>query len=162
MCQVVVHSIMTTFRATFPSTFASVSEARKAVREFAQRCGFGRSEISDIVLAVGEACSNAAEHGHVERGQIIVRCTYEGGVFRAEIADDGQGFRPQEATDLALDSLDWIGRGRGIPIMRALMDSVTYRICESGTTAVLEKRYSSRSLREAPAKLRGLDAGSLS
>lgn len=153
---------MTTFRATYPSAFASVAEARKAVGAFAERCGFSRTEISDIVLAVGEACSNAAEHGHVESGQIVVGCSYQSGVFRAEIADDGRGFCPPEACDGALDALDWIGRGRGIPIMRALMDSVSYNCSERGTIAMLEKRTLARGLRKAPAKIRGLDAGSLS
>jgi anti-sigma regulatory factor (Ser/Thr protein kinase) len=129
-----------TYRALFPSTFASVAEARQAVGAFAFSCGFSPVEISDIVLAVGEACSNAAEHGHVERGHFTVGCVYHRGMFRAEVRDRGPGFDPAVMSPSAAENAAPIGRGRGIPIMRALMDRVTYGASSAGTAVVLEKR----------------------
>lgn len=129
---------MTTFRAQYPSTFESVAEARRAVGQFAQVCGFGSADISDIVLAVGEACSNAAEHGHMENGFFAVQCTFEQGSLRTQIADRGSGFDLRKA-DRVMVSADAESRGRGIPIMRALMDAVTYDAGDNGTTVRLVK-----------------------
>jgi serine/threonine-protein kinase RsbW len=128
------------FRASFPSTFESVSDARRAVGAFACDCGFSDADVSDIVLAVGEACNNAAEHGHVESGCFTVVCVFDSGVFVIEIGDRGPGFGVN-ADRWALETPDSaMRRGRGIQIMRALMDRVEFRSDGTGTKAVMEKR----------------------
>lgn len=106
----------------------------------AESCALSATDVADIVLAVGEACNNAAEHGHVPGGMIGVRCTFNGRIFRAEVSDNGSGF----AVGLTQPELDGLiaprGRGRGIPIMRALMDHVTFAHADGRTTVLLEKR----------------------
>ena len=85
-------------------------------------------------------------------------CMFENDVLRTEIRDNGRGF-----VDLGLnaddDPSDCVGRGRGIKIMRALMDSVHYACASTGTIAVLEKRLLARGGDETGGELRGLDAG---
>lgn len=149
---------MTTFLASYPSSFESVAVARRAVGLFAQSRGFPAADVSDIVLAVGEACSNAVEHGHANKAHVVVRCTFEGDVLRIEIGDHGGGFDEQRATSAAIPA-EFLGRGRGIPIMRAVMDGVRYEITTSGTTVFLEKRLGVRDVTEAVAELRRTDAG---
>ena len=130
---------MTTFLATYTSAFDSVAVARRAVGVFAQSRGFASSDVSDIVLAVGEACSNAVEHGHTAKGQIIVRCTFENDTLTVEIGDRGRGFDEKRALESSIPA-EFLGRGRGIPIMRAVMDGVRYETTKIGTTVFLEKR----------------------
>jgi anti-sigma regulatory factor (Ser/Thr protein kinase) len=134
--------MMKTYRATFPSTFEAVAEARRAVGRFAAACRLDPVAVSDIVLAAGEACNNAVEHGHVESGHFSVECAHEDGVLRIEVRDEGPGFEPalEQADAIAAT---FIGRGRGIAIMRALMDRVTYGSTGCGTSVKLEKRASS-------------------
>jgi serine/threonine-protein kinase RsbW len=151
-------SVVTKFRALYPSAYESVAQARRAVGSFAHSCGYGTSDVSDIVLAVGEACSNAVEHGHVERGHFDVSCVFEDDLLSIEIRDDGRGFVDVRA-DKDDDPSECIGRGRGIRIMRALMDSVRYASAPSGTIAVLEKRMLVRGVEEPGGELRGSDAG---
>jgi len=150
---------VTTFRATYPSAFDSVAVARRAVGLFAQSRGFSTAEISDIVLAVGEACSNAVEHGHMLKGHIVVRCTFEGDKLTVEIGDGGRGFDEARALNSAIPA-EFLGRGRGIPIMRAVMDNVRYEITKSGTTVFLEKRLVPRDRSEALQEATWFDAGS--
>jgi serine/threonine-protein kinase RsbW len=153
--------LVKTFSARFPSAYESVAQARRAVGGFAKTCGFSAQEISDIVLAVGEACNNAVEHGHVERGEFVISCTFEAALLRTEICDNGQGFEEFLPAPGA-DPSDCVGRGRGIPIMRALMDGVAYRRVSSGMTVVLEKVLLTRGVEEALGETRGLDAGGCS
>ena len=149
---------LTTQRARFPSEYQSVGKARQAVGHFAVACGFAGPEVSDVVLAVGEACSNAVEHGHVEQGEFLIECSYHEGVLRVEISDNGCGFDGSDRNG-EIDAAECVGRGRGIPIMRALMDRIAYRRTKTGTTVVLEKRMSPRGVGETNGEVSRLDAG---
>lgn len=128
---------------------------------FAASCGYAASEISDIVLAVGEACSNAVEHGHVELGTFTVNCLFEHDILQTEIVDGGRGFE-ETVTAIGADLDDCIGRGRGFTIMRALMDAVVLRRGPSGMTVVLEKRLLASGVAKPVGELRGLDTSSSS
>jgi len=150
---------VTTFSATYPSAYDTVAIARRAVGVFAQSRGFSSSDVSDIVLAVGEACSNAVEHGHTAKGHIVVRCTFEDDKLTVEIGDRGRGFDEKRALDSAIPA-EFLGRGRGIPIMRAVMDGVRYETTKIGTTVFLEKRLVARDRPEAFSEDSWPDAGS--
>ena len=149
--------VLTTFRTEFPSSYASVAQARRVVGSFAQTCGFSPPEISDIVLAVGEACSNAVEHGHSPNGRLGIQASFDDGVLHIEIADEGPGIDGRAAR-VEVESEKYIGRGRGIPIMRALMDAVVYKTGESGTTVLLDKRLSAGCTSESCGEALGVDA----
>jgi len=109
------------------------------------------------VLAVGEACSNSVEHGHVERGEFIVACSFVDGVLRTEIVDRGEGF-DETTLIVGADPIECIGRGRGLSIMRALMDAVECRRASSGMTVILVKRLLAGGVDEPGRELIGLDA----
>jgi len=143
----------------YPSTFESVAVARRAVGLFARSRGFSPSDVSDIVLAVGEACSNAVEHGHVTKQYVAVRCDFEKDMLRVEIGDRGRGFDEKLVNSAAIPA-EFLGRGRGIPIMRAVMDAVRYEITDAGTTVFLEKRLVARDRGEPLEEERWPDAGS--
>jgi anti-sigma regulatory factor (Ser/Thr protein kinase) len=89
-------------------------------------------QVFDITLATSEAAANAIEHAYGAR-----RATFE---LRAEHVDD----------DVRITIADlgrWresrpYGRGRGLAIMRALVDSAEIRRGETGTTVALTKRVS--------------------
>ena len=132
--------MMVDFEARFPSAPSAVRAARRAARAFARRSGFGQWEISDIVLAVGEACNNAVEHGHVTGGQFTMRCqSDDGGAVAFEIEDRGGGFELGDKGAAVAPSERGV-RGLGIFLMRCLMDDVQYDATEFGTIVRLVKR----------------------
>jgi serine/threonine-protein kinase RsbW len=123
---------MKTLKRRYPSKLASVSKARREVASFARGCGLPACDISDIALATGEACNNAAEHGHVLGGHFTINCSYENGEFAVQVADEGCGFDPAGKGE-CLDP-DQLGmRGLGIFIMRSLMDDVCFTMNACGT-----------------------------
>jgi len=126
------------FQALYPSAYRSVSEARHAAADFALDCGFDMSDLCDIALAVGEACNNAAEHGHVDAGRIRLGCVFDGVDLRIEISDNGLGFDVRRV--LGVTGASSRERGMGIHIMRTLMDRVEYDCSGDGTTVRLIKR----------------------
>lgn len=133
---------MKTFRALYPSEFRSVATARRAVAGFALECGFDREAVSDIALAAGEACNNAAEHGHVANGFFSVDCAFDGDTLSVSVQDFGHGFSA-DAEGRPMNPEDRGVRGLGIFIMRALSDGVRYATTNRGTKVELTKRLRS-------------------
>src|ERR1700688_4878549 len=108
---------MIQFEANFPSVPSAVSDARHAVRAFATRAGLDPWETSDVVLAAGEACNNAAEHAHKSGGQFTVRGSDDGMAIAIEIIDYGTGF-DLAGKGLLMDPEERGVRGLGIFLMR--------------------------------------------
>jgi anti-sigma regulatory factor (Ser/Thr protein kinase) len=91
--------------------------------------GLGESERYDLTLAVSEAAANAIEHAYGAReAAFTVSCEREASQVRVCVRDEGRW----------RDSSPY-GRGRGLAIMRALVDSLEIRREEDGTEVVLIK-----------------------
>jgi serine/threonine-protein kinase RsbW len=120
---------------TFPAHARALKDIRTFIRERAASDDVPAALADDIVLAVSEASANAVIHAST--GTIRVRWRKQDTTVFVWICDDGV-FR--EAT--TIPQRDGIG-GRGIPLMRALMDDVTFhRGTERrpGTVVCLSKR----------------------
>jgi anti-anti-sigma factor len=101
------------------------------------------------MVAVGEACANAAEHAYrgAEPGPIAVSADVDvDGVLTVAVRDEGS-WRPPDR--------DPGDRGRGLLIMRQLVDTVVLDEAARGTTVTLSLR-----LRRAPDEESARDAGS--
>ena len=139
---------MIQFEASFQSAPSAVAEARHAVRSFALRAGLDPWEASDVVLAAGEACNNAAEHAHTAGGQFTVRGVDDGTALAIEVTDYGNGFDVTGKGD-GMDPEERGVRGLGIFLMRCLMDEVSYKTDGRGTTVRMVKRSPRRKFDEA-------------
>lgn len=131
------------FSLVVANTRAAAHFARIQFEAYVNACVVEADCANDIVLAVGEALANAAEHGHRPRGtlSIMARRVSDSGYFESleiEVIDDGRGFmpRPHAAAPDASGS-----RGFGIHIMRSLMDSVEFY--DGGRSVVIIKKFRS-------------------
>ena len=112
---------------------------RSRVVEFARSMPFTDDEIEDIRLAVGEASANAIRHGRAAAPcKVGVRMERRPRSLKINITDQGCGFDPGSITPPAANSLD--ETGRGIMLMRALVDRVRFRFTHPGTRVELTKR----------------------
>ena len=87
--------------------------------------------MAEIILAVSEACNNVIEHAYNGDGPGLLLLhgeAGEGGV-RIEIADRGRWLAPEPSDE----------RGRGIHLMKGLMDRVEIETSADGTRIVLER-----------------------
>ncbi|HYZ37191.1 MAG TPA: ATP-binding protein [Pseudonocardiaceae bacterium] len=106
-----------------PADPISISVARVGLRRWLAGWLWPADQVDDIVLAVSEAASNAIEHAYVNQppGTVDIRGRIEAtpcGQRRVTIIVRDRGrWRPPPS--------DHENRRRGIPIMRACMDSVT-------------------------------------
>ncbi|HEX6597623.1 MAG TPA: ATP-binding protein [Acidimicrobiales bacterium] len=99
--------------------------------------------IDDIAIAQTEACANVVHHsGPGDKYEVRVDIDNEKCVIR--VIDTGRGFDWQSLTDGHDTSKDMAAeRGRGILLMRALVDEVRFvSKPEAGTIVHLEKALS--------------------
>lgn len=90
------------------------------------------------VLAVREAVMNAVMHGNKERPDSEVTVDFRLGPERIEVSvqDQGEGFDPETLGDpLAAENLLSEG-GRGVYLIRQLMDEVSFSFPEGGGTRI--------------------------
>lgn len=114
--------------------------ARDRVRQAAQGAGMTDADTGDIEIAVGEAVTNAILYGSPSAtSRIVIQVTIHSKdhSFHVEVRDQGRGFDPTQIRDE--DNTDMLG-GRGIRLMRALMDEVTLHYTGSGMIVRLTKR----------------------
>jgi serine/threonine-protein kinase RsbW len=128
----------TTVRLDIPSRIQLLDAADALVGEVAKSAGFDEDSRQDIQVAVRESLVNAIVHGN--RGDEARRVTLElalhPGGLEIEVRDEGQGFDPSCVPDpRALENLSR-SSGRGILLMKTLMDDVTFTHSASGGTEV--------------------------
>ncbi len=115
----------------FKSTTDSLAEVREFVNERAAAFGFGDREVSEITLAIDEACTNVIKHAYKGNPdtEFEVRVLASGTEFQVVVRDWGTGFNPEEVPvpDLKDKIKKHKAGGLGIFLMRKLMDTVEYQ-----------------------------------
>jgi anti-sigma regulatory factor (Ser/Thr protein kinase) len=109
---------------------AALGYARRLLRRWLEQAGATSAEASDIQLASHEACANAIEHAHQFSDAAV---EFEGRMVDSEVKLTVR------------DSGTWRGppaprRGRGMDLMKALMDGVSINRRSNGTEVELRRR----------------------
>jgi anti-sigma regulatory factor (Ser/Thr protein kinase) len=120
---------------TFPAEPGRLGDARHALRTWLRQCGLSARRAQSVLLAVGEACINAIEHGYrdAERENVRVRVETAGGAgLLVTVADTGTWKTPVADPETK--------RGRGTAIMQTMMDEVSILPDPSGTTVTMHVR----------------------
>lgn len=99
------------------------------------------SVIADIAISVSELVNNAIFHGNQAAGKkpVEVKVTNEDGRAVISVRDEGAGFDPNQVDDPISDENLLKDVGRGIFIVRSLMDKVDIVPSEDGTTVTISK-----------------------
>ncbi|MCE5321783.1 ATP-binding protein [bacterium] len=111
---------------TLDSVISNCREARHRVGRMAMAAGFSEDGVNDILLAVGEAITNAIKYGskNVENAIFTVSCLVSEERFCISVSDNGPGFNYQEIP--CFEDALFMEHGRGIYCIKALMDEVSF------------------------------------
>jgi serine phosphatase RsbU (regulator of sigma subunit)/FixJ family two-component response regulator/anti-sigma regulatory factor (Ser/Thr protein kinase) len=118
------------FRSIHPAEAEELGKARAALRTWLEAFGADKAEVGEILLAANEACMNVIEHAYEDDIS---------GTFGVEGHLDGQ-----TVVLIVRDAGRWSevrarGRGRGLKLMEAVMDSVQLSFSSEGTIVVLRR-----------------------
>ncbi len=118
------------FALDLPAEPEALSSVRKALERWLSDAGTTRRDAHAIKVACGEACANAIEHAYRPGDAAFrIEASREDAEVLIVVRDFG-GWRKPRGTD----------RGRGLPLMEALMDSVHVDPSSEGTTVHLRRR----------------------
>jgi serine/threonine-protein kinase RsbW len=125
------------FSVRLPTDAQSVPLVRGLLRQALQYLGVVPDRIEEIVLALTEACANVVQHA-AEHEEYQVEVSIDDRVCRISVLDHGDGFDVDEAARRAPASP--LEHGRGLVLMRALVDRLAFVQDENGRhRVVLEK-----------------------
>ena len=116
---------------SWPADPHCLTHMRSAVRTWLAPLGFASETIEDIVLATNEAASNAIDHAYStssSRNTVELRLCSDHLAAHVEVFDHGQWRTPDPSPT---------GRGRGLQMMRHLIDAVVVHRRPSGTIVLL-------------------------
>jgi PAS domain S-box-containing protein len=118
------------FRFEFPARPESLAQMRAMLQRWLRHSGAGERQIGEIVTACGEAATNAIEHAGAV-GDVPFEVAGCAGDIEVEITirDQGNWRQPRDGD-----------QGRGLSLMRALMDTVEVTPSAAGTTVRLRRR----------------------
>lgn len=127
-----------TFSLCLPRDEASVPVIRRLCKSALDDLGVDPECVSDIELAVTEACTNVLQHAHGPEDDYEVTVELNDTDCTIRVIDSGAGFDP--AGKGREEALAGAENGRGIHLIRALVDNVKFiSRPEEGTIVHLEK-----------------------
>jgi serine/threonine-protein kinase RsbW len=128
-----------TFSLSLPRDEASVPVVRRLCKNALDDLGVESECISDIELAVTEACTNVLKHAEGTTDIYETTIEFNDSDCTIRVIDSGAGFEhDSKGRDLAQEGAE---SGRGIHLIRALVDNVRFiSRAEEGTIVHLEKK----------------------
>jgi anti-sigma regulatory factor (Ser/Thr protein kinase) len=96
----------------------------------------------NVLIAVSELVMNAIVHGNKEEESKKVRVTveYDKDIMRIKILDEGKGFDLYKGGEAALPDNVMKESGRGLYIVKSLVDEVEFKDTGQGTEIILTMR----------------------
>lgn len=130
------------YQMVIESDLNHVQKVEKITEKIAKSMKFSEEEQDSLAISVTEIVGNAIVHGNKKdkSKKVTVDFDYKDGTITVSIQDEGEGFNettienPLEPENLLKES------GRGIFIVRALMDQVDFIRSKKGTIVRLIKK----------------------
>jgi serine/threonine-protein kinase RsbW len=113
----------------FKGSADTLASSREAVMDFLHEYFSSEQQEIDVLIALQEALANAVLHGCKNDPDKVVRCSVNVTPEAIELAvqDPGPGFDTIAVGDSSEDGTNLTQHGRGIMLIRSMMDEVSYR-----------------------------------
>ena len=126
------------------SRYENIADIVYQISLSAVAVGFAEYDLdNNLKLALVEALTNAMEHGNQwdQAKLVTIEANLSRTIMQVTIEDQGEGFAHHDQLDPTMEENLLKERGRGIFLLRAIMDEVRFN--EEGNTMTLIKRRSS-------------------
>ena len=132
-----------------PSRLELLDMIQGAAEESARLAGFDEDARLDFGLAVREGAANAMKHAHGLQAQQPVDLAFEiepSAAVAVSILDRGPGFDPEAAPDPCAPENILNASGRGLFLIRSLVDEVSFRHLDTGMELRMVKRVAGQGV----------------
>lgn len=125
-----------------PSTPQARQAAEAEIMKAVNQLGFSEEACFSIKLALEEAVVNAIKHGNRfdKDKKVVIRYSGNHKNLTVTVRDEGEGFDPACVPDPTVPENIALPYGRGLMLMNAYMDRVTFSSSGSEVTLVKENR----------------------
>ncbi|MFI0449403.1 ATP-binding protein [Actinomadura sp. 6N118] len=129
------------FSLALPREALSIPVIRRVLGDALRGLGVSDDCVADILVATSEACTNVIQHARASGNYEVIGCVDDDACV-LKIMDWGRGLRKAESDE---DRGILSESGRGIKIMRALVDDLNIEsVPDAGTVVHLQKRLTWR------------------
>ena len=124
-----------------PSNPELIGEVDRQIEDLTQRVGYDQVTCGKIIVAVNEAVKNAILHGNKcdKSKEVVITSQCSSELFCIHICDFGGGFDTESIPDPRSPDNLLKESGRGVLMIRFLMDQVDFDISDRGTNVTLIK-----------------------
>ena len=129
-----MNATQTIYRLTLRSTPKSIKRVESFLAKISKAVGLDEIQMHKVMVSLTEAVNNAIVHGNrsVPEKRVAVRCEVLPGWLLFQVTDHGKGFRPDHIRNPLKEENLYRENGRGIFLMRTLMDKVEFEHLPEG------------------------------
>ena len=126
----------------FKSTVEHLEEVEAITSKIAHEVGFNESSSDDLSIVITELFNNAIHHGNKGdlKKNVIIDYSVKANHLVISVQDQGNGFIPNEIRN-PLDPENLLAEsGRGIYLVKMLMDDTQFDISDKGCKITIKKK----------------------
>jgi serine/threonine-protein kinase RsbW len=134
-----VKSTQSVFRLTLRSIPRSIRRVETYLARINSALRLDEIQVHKLMVSLTEAVNNAIIHGNKSdpNKKVIVRCEVHPGWLLFIVEDQGRGFKVDQVKNPLKEENLLRESGRGIFLMRTLMDKVDFELTQNGTAVRL-------------------------
>jgi len=131
--------LQTNFTKSFKSSLELLPEMETFILEKFHEFDIPKDIKDNLEIAVAEAAANSILHGNKSdpSKNVDVKISLTSSNLIISFKDEGVGFNPNNVPDPTVPENIQKSSGRGLHIMKSLVDDVKYNFTESGTELIL-------------------------
>ncbi len=139
------HNEQTEFVLVLASKPEEVSKVEKFIQKVNRAVHLNEEKFYKMLVATTEAVNNSILHGNQRdpKKKVSVRCEVENTMLIIHIQDEGPGFDDKSLPDPLADENLMREHGRGVFLIRSLMDSVDFEKHPDGAEVIMRMKLDS-------------------
>jgi serine/threonine-protein kinase RsbW len=122
------------------SDLKEISHIEEFLRRVSRQMHFDDGMMHRLLVSCTEAVNNAIIHGNQSDPdkKVVIRCIVKKKTLTISVKDEGRGFDPESLQDPRDEKNLMKENGRGVFLMRSLMDKVKFKHSRSGSVAEMK------------------------
>lgn len=131
------------FEAVIPSSTTEGLAIQERIVSLMESFAYSMRDVFAMRLSLEEGLTNAIRHGNKlsPDKHVKVECEIDDSLVRVVIADEGEGFDPEQVPDPTLEEFIERPCGRGLMLMKAYLNRVAYE--DGGRKLTIERERNS-------------------